>query len=120
MALLIALLALFTIVGVAVSIAVLISLGFTWPILGLGGFAALAAVLLVLRNRYAEPFRRMVAMWWSPLSLVLLLAYLIGPTDGGSRPEWAVLAVVLALTASVARVVAIYAGFAHLRQARVR
>ena len=119
MALLIALLALLTIIGVAFSIPMLMELAFAWPILGLGGFAALAAILLVLRHRHAEPSLRMVAMFWGPLGPVALLAYLIGPPDGGSRPEWAVPAVALALTASVASVVAIYAGFAHLRQTQL-
>ena len=91
--------------------------GYAWPVLALGGFAAIAVILLVLRHRYAEAFLRMVAMFWSPLGLVALLAYLIGPTDGGPRPEWAVPAVVLAVAGSAASVVAIYAGFAHLRRA---
>ena len=119
MALLFALLALLTIVGVAVSITLLTSLGFAWPILGLGAFAILAATLLVLRHRYAEPFLRMVATVWSPLGLVALLAYLVGPNEGRSRPDWAEAVLALALTASVASVVAIYAGFAHLRRVPV-
>ncbi|HEX9635875.1 MAG TPA: hypothetical protein VGB34_10395 [Candidatus Limnocylindria bacterium] len=112
----IALLALLTIVGVAIGIPILMGPGYAWPILGLGGFAAIAAIVLVLRHRYAEAFLRMVAMSWAPLGLVFLLGYLIGPTDGGSRPDWAVPAVVLGLIGSVASVVAIYAGFAHLRR----
>lgn len=120
MALLIALLALLTIIGAAVSIALLTTLDFAWPVLALGGFALLAAILLVLRHRHAEPFLRMVAMVWSPLGLVVLLAYFVGPTDGRSRPEWAEAVLALAFTASVASVVAIYAGFAHLRQSQVR
>jgi hypothetical protein len=94
----------------------MIGLAYAWPMLALGGFAAIATSLLVLRHRYAEAFLRMVAMFWSPLGLVFLFAYLIGPTEGNSRPDWALPAVVLGLTASVASVVAIYAGFAHLRR----
>lgn len=119
MALGIALLALLTIVGVAIRIPMLMGPEFGWPLLALGGFAAIAAILLVLRHPYAEAFLRMVAMFWSPLGPVFLLAFLLSPTDG-SRPEWAVTAVGMALAGSAASVAALYAGFAHLRQIQVR
>jgi hypothetical protein len=118
MALVIALLALLTIVGVAIGIPILMGPGYGWPILGLGGFAAIAAIVLVLRHRYAEPFLRMVVMFQGPLGPIVLLAFLLAPRDG-PRPEWAVPAVILGLAGSVASIVAIYAGFAHLRQTQV-
>lgn len=119
MAFSIALLALGTIVGVAVGIAMLMGLAYAWSVLGLGGFAALAAVLLVLRHRYAEPSLRMVAMLWSPLGLVFLLAFLFGWADGTS-PAWAVPALVLALAGSAASILALYSGFAYLREGQRR
>jgi len=86
MALPIALLALFVIIVVAVSMTALMGLSYRWSLLGLAGFAVVAAILLLLRHRYAEAFLRLVAMAWSPLGPVLLLAVLLGPTDG-SLPE---------------------------------
>jgi hypothetical protein len=116
MALPLALLALLTIVAVAIGVPMLMEPGYAWPVLALGGFAVIAAILLMLRHRYAEPFLRMVAMFWSPLGPVFLLAFLLGPTDG-PRPDWAVPAVGLALTGSAASIVALFAGFGHLRRA---
>ncbi|HTE67018.1 MAG TPA: hypothetical protein VK736_12280, partial [Candidatus Binatia bacterium] len=72
MALVIAVLALLTIVGMAIGIPMLMGPGFGWPLLALGAFAAIAALLLLLRHRYAEAFLRMVAMTWSPLGPVFL------------------------------------------------
>lgn len=119
MALPITLLALLLIIVVALWMTNLMSFSLGWPLLGLAGFAVVAAILLVLRHRYAEAFLRLTAMSWSPLGPVLLLAVLLGPRDA-SPPEWAVPAVGLAFAASAASVVAIYAGFAHLRQTQVR
>jgi hypothetical protein len=118
MALLISLLALLVIIAVAVSMTALMGSSYTWPLLGLAGFAVAAAILLVLRHRHAEGFLRLVAMFWSPLGPVLLLAVVLGPRDA-SPPEWAVPALALAFAASAASIVALYAGFAHLRQTQV-
>jgi len=119
MALPTSLLALLVIIAVALSMTMLIGISYSWPLLGLAGFAVVAAILLVLGHRYAEPFLRLVAMSWSPLGPVLLLAVVLAPRDA-SPPDWTVPALALAFAASAASIVAIYAGFAHLRQTQVQ
>jgi hypothetical protein len=110
------LLALLVIIAVALSMTMLMGISYSWPLLGLAGFAVAAAILLVLRHRHAEAFLRLTAMCWSPLGPSLLLAIILAP-KGGPAVDWAVSAMTLAFAAGVASIVALYAGFAHLRRA---
>ena len=114
MALPITLLALLVIIGVALALTALMGIAAGWSLLGLAGFAVAAGILLVLRHRHAAAFLRLVAICWSPLGPVLLIALLLRPRDS-SLAAWAAPAVGLVFAAGVASVVAIYAGFAYLR-----
>ena len=85
-----------------------------WPLLVLGLFPVLAAVLVVRRHRYAEGFLRMTASLFVPLGSFVLLPILFGLAVD-PLPPWALPTLVLGLLAGLASIVALAAGIRFLR-----